>query len=81
MDPAYNDLIANCGFYAVALLVGGEYEFYHTTIANYWGNYSSKARSTSSLVISNILVVEGSNGDKTSYNGDLEKANFRNSII
>jgi hypothetical protein len=77
----YNDLIANCGFYAVALLVGGEYEFYHTTIANYWGNYSSKARSTSSLVISNVLIVEGSKGDKTSYNGDLEKANFKNSII
>lgn len=77
----YNDLIANCGFYAVALLIGGEYEFYHTTIANYWGNYSSKARSTSSLVISNVLVIQGPNGDKTSYNGDLEKANFKNSII
>jgi hypothetical protein len=77
----YNDVIANCGFYAVALLVGGEYEFYHTTIANYWGNYSNKARSTSSLVISNVLIIEGSNGEKTSYNGDLEKANFRNSII
>lgn len=77
----YNDLIANCGFYAVALLVGGEYEFYHTTIANYWGNYSSKARSTSSLVISNVLIVESAKGDKTSYNGDLEKADFMNSII
>lgn len=77
----YNDLIANCGFYAVALLVGGEYEFHHTTIANYWGNYSSKARSTSSLVISNVLIVEGAKGEKTSYNGDLEKASFKNSII
>ncbi|HPE74532.1 MAG TPA: hypothetical protein PLC80_00505 [Draconibacterium sp.] len=77
----YNDVIANCGFYAVALLVGGEYEFFHTTIANYWGNYSSKARSTSSLVISNVLIIEGSNGEKTSYNGDLEKANFKNSIV
>ena len=61
---AYNDVIANCGFYAVALLVGGEYEFYHTTIANYWGNYSSKARSTSSLVFSNTLVIEQSDGSK-----------------
>lgn len=78
---AFNDVISNCGFYAVALLVGGEYEFYHTTIANYWGNYSSKARSTASLVISNVLVIEDSNGRKTSYNGDLEKANFGNSII
>ena len=77
----YNDLIANCGFYAVALLIGGEYEFYHTTIANYWGNYSSKARSTSSLVISNVLIIEDSKGNKTSYNGDLEKATFGNSIV
>lgn len=78
---AYNDVIANCGFYAVALLIGGEYEFYHTTIANYWGNYSAKARSTSSLVISNTLVVEKSDGSKISYNGDLEKATFGNSIV
>lgn len=78
---AYNDLIANCGFYAAALLIGGEYEFYHTTIANYWGNYSTKARSTASLVISNVLIIQGSNGGSTSYNGDLVKANFGNSII
>ena len=78
---AYNDVIANCGYYAAALLVGGEYEFYHSTIANYWGRYGNKARSTSSLVISNVLVVEDANGEKTSYNGDLVKANFGNSII
>lgn len=77
---AYNDVIANCGFYAAALLVGGEYEFYHSTIANYWGNYGSKARTTPSLVLSNVLVVDGSNGS-VSYNGDLKKATFGNSII
>jgi hypothetical protein len=78
---AYNDVIANCGFYAAALLIGGEYEFYHTTIANYWGNYGSKVRSTSSLVLSNVLVVENTDGSKTSYNGDLVQATFANSII
>ncbi|MFV0591753.1 MAG: hypothetical protein ACK5M7_10230 [Draconibacterium sp.] len=78
---AYNDVIANCGFYAAALLVGGEYEFYHTTIANYWGNLGSKVRSTASLVISNVLVVEGSDGSSVSYSGDLSKATFGNSII
>ena len=78
---AFNDVIANCGFYAAALLVGGEYEFYHTTIANYWGNYSSKARSTSSLVISNALVIEQADGSSITYTGDLEKATFGNSII
>jgi len=77
----YNDVVANCGFYAVALLVGGEYEFYHSTIANYWGNFSSKARSTSSLVISNALVINQSDGSKVTFTGDLEKAIFGNSII
>lgn len=77
----YNNLIANCGFYAAALLVGGEYEFYHTTIANYWGNFSSRARSTSSLVLSNVLVVQQSDGSKITHTGDLEKAFFGNSII
>ncbi len=78
---AYNNLIANCGYYAAALLVGGEYEFYHTTIANYWGNYGSKVRNSASLVLSNVLVVEGSDGSKVSFNGDLTKATFANSII
>lgn len=78
---AYNDVIANCGFYAAALLIGGEYEFYHTTIANYWGSYSSKARATSSLVLSNVLVVEGADGGKVTFQGDLKKATFANSII
>jgi len=77
----YNNVIANCGFYAAALLVGGDYEFYHTTIANYWGNYSNRARSTSSLVISNALVIEQSDGSSITYTGDLEQAFFGNSII
>ncbi|MCK5730302.1 MAG: hypothetical protein KAH68_04475 [Draconibacterium sp.] len=77
----YNNLIANCGFYTVALLIGGEYEFYHSTIVNYWGNYSSLPRSTSSVIISNILVITDGDGTKTTYEGDLEKATFGNSII
>ena len=77
----YNDVIANCGFYAIALLIGGEYEFYHSTIANYWGNYSSTARSTSSVVISNVLVITGEDGSTVSYEGDLVKATFGNSIV
>jgi len=77
----YNNVIANCGFYAAALLVGGNYEFYHTTIANYWGGFSTRARRTASLVISNTLVIDNSDGSRTVYNGDLEKAIFGNSII
>ncbi len=78
---AHNSVIANCGFYAVALLVGGEYEFYHTTIANYWGGYSRKPRTTSSLAISNILEYTNSDGKTVVFLGDLTKAHFGNSII
>ncbi len=77
----YNNLVTNCGFYAVALLIGGEYEFYHTTVANYWGNYSSKSRSTPALTISNILTVRDGSGKDVAYVGDLKKATFGNSII
>lgn len=75
---ADNCLITNCGFYAVALLVGGSYEFTHSTIANYWGGYSLKARSTPALQIQNYIIVQK---DKPAYIGDLAKANFGNCII
>lgn len=78
---AYNDIISNCGFYAVALLVGGQYEFYHTTIANYWGNYTGRSRSTASVLVSNFLPIKQSDGSTVVYSGDLEKAVFGNSII
>ena len=72
---ADNCLITNCGSYAVALLVGGSYEFNHSTIANYWGGYSTKARSTPSLLIQNFVIY------KKAYVNDLLKANFGNCII
>jgi hypothetical protein len=75
---ADNCLITNCGFYAVALLVGGSYEFNHSTIANYWGGYGAKTRSTPSLQIQNYLII---NKDKPAYIGDLSKADFGNCII
>ena len=73
---AYNCVISNCGFYAAALLVGGSYEFYHTTIANYWGELGQAVRQTPALLLSNKINI----GDKT-YIGDLEKAYFGNSIV
>jgi len=75
---ADNCLITNCGSFAVALLVGGSYEFNHSTIANYWGGYSSKTRSTPSLLIQNFVSVKK---DKPDYVGDLSKATFGNCII
>ena len=75
---ADNCLITNCGSYAVALLVGGSYEFTHSTIANYWGGYSAKTRTTPSLLIQNFVKVKT---DKPDYVGNLSKATFGNCII
>jgi hypothetical protein len=76
---ANNCLITNCGYYAVALLVSGSYEFNHSTIANFWHDaYGFKLRGTSSVYISNVLTISK---DKKDYTGDITKADFSNCII
>lgn len=71
---AYNNVISDCGAYAIALNRGGSYEFYHTTIANYW---SGSTRNTPSLLLNNYYTDE--NGEE--QDGDLKKARFNNCII
>ena len=71
---ASNSLFADCGSASVALTVGGEYRFYHCTIANY---FDWTFRSTPALVISNYF---------TDANGDIDRqplkaADFQNCIV
>jgi hypothetical protein len=75
---ATNTLVADCGNACVALLVGGNYEFTHCTLANYWGTVSN--RKAPALYMTNFYRVET---DSAIYNfsGDLVKANWKNSII
>ncbi len=70
---AKNILISNCGFYNMALLAGGDYQFQHCSFVNYW-NYSQR---TEPLVIisNNFTTAEGQ------YVGDLVMADFGNCII
>jgi hypothetical protein len=71
---AYNTLIANCGQFAAALTIGGSYEFYHCTFANYWG-YST--RKTPSILLNNYYIdIYGSTQVR-----NLNKALFGNCII
>jgi len=71
---ADNCLVDNCGQYAVVFSRGGSYEFYHCTIANYWG-YSN--RSTPALVLNNYY--EEPEGQFNVV--QLKKAYFANCII
>lgn len=71
---AYNNVITNCGQFAVALTLGGSYEFYHCTFANYW-RFST--RTTPSILLNNYYI--------DIYNNlqirPLDKATFSNCII
>ncbi|PLX16048.1 MAG: hypothetical protein C0597_08195 [Marinilabiliales bacterium] len=71
---AYNNVIANCGQYAVALTIGGSYEFYHCTIGNYWG-YST--RTTPSVILNNYYFDINNNLQRR----PIDKALFGNCII
>jgi len=75
---AYNCVISNVRYYNTALLLGGDYQFYHTTFANYYNKLSSGMRTTETLIISNYLV-DTKTGAR--YVGDMKEATFGNCII
>lgn len=75
---AYNCVISNVRYYNTALLLGGDYQFYHTTFANFYNKLSSGMRSTETLVVSNYLV---DNKTGVRYVGDIKEATFGNCII
>jgi hypothetical protein len=75
---AYNCVISNVRYYNTALLLGGDYQFYHTTFANYYNNLLSGMRTTETLIVSNYLV---DNKSGVRYVGDLKGATFGNCII
>jgi hypothetical protein len=52
---ATNCIVSNCGQHAVILSIGGDYEFLHSTIGNYWND---TYRSTPSLILSNYYIDE-----------------------
>ncbi len=70
---AGNLVVANCGTHAIALMYGGNYDFRHTTIGNFW---TKTARQSPSLLINNFYRY---NNQVIARN--LVKAYFGNSVI
>ncbi|HPE33737.1 MAG TPA: hypothetical protein PLI65_02980 [Bacteroidales bacterium] len=70
---AQNCVITNCGQYALALTLGGSYDFRHTTIANYW-RYG--VRTTPSVYLNNYYLDPNNQVIDFPLN-----VNFANSII
>ncbi|MCF8380919.1 MAG: hypothetical protein K9H49_15200 [Bacteroidales bacterium] len=76
---ADNCLIANCGSSALALTIGGNYNFNHCTIANSWE--WSPVRTDPSLYITNYYIYKDGNGVNQVEIRDIENAYFGNCII
>jgi hypothetical protein len=70
---AENLVVNNCQQYSVALTMGGNYEFRHSTLVNYW---SESVRKTPALYLNNYYM----DGNNTIYPFDLY-ARFYNSIV
>lgn len=69
----HNLVINNCGSHAIALTLGGAYNFNHITIANYTP-YNS--RNTASVALNNYYTYNGA-----AYVYTMAEATFTNSII
>src|SRR5690606_824292 len=69
-----NLLVANCGQYCVALTGGGEYDFNHSTIANYW---SYDPRQEPAFIMTNTFRdIQGATQVR-----EIEWSEIRNGII
>ena len=75
---ASNCVISNVRYYNTALLLGGDYQFYHSTFANYYNALSTGIRTTETLIVSNYLVDSKSD---MRYVGNMTRATFGNCIV
>lgn len=69
-----NLLVADCGQYCVALTGGGQYDFNHSTIANYW---HFGVRQTPAFILTNTFTDLAGNAQVR----QIEASTFRNGII
>lgn len=77
---ADNCLFSNAGQISVALTMGGTYQFYHCTIANYWGQYIY--RNGPALLLNNYyLYRKVEDGPLFVEPRDLVQASFNNCLI
>ncbi|TAL58520.1 MAG: hypothetical protein EPN85_11455 [Bacteroidetes bacterium] len=70
----WNCVFANCGQYVAALTIGGKYNFYHCTFANYWSNGT---RQFPVLLVNNYYE----DVNKNIISRDLDSAYFYNCIV
>lgn len=73
-----NVVIGNSGEASLACIIGGSYNFTHSTFANYWSN---GIRSLPAVLINNFYTYTNTSGQEIIETRDLIAANFNNCII
>lgn len=73
-----NVVIGNSGEASLACIIGGSYNFTHSTFANYWSN---GIRSLPAVLINNFYTYTNTGGQEIIETRDLIAANFTNCII
>ena len=73
-----NVVIGNAGEASLACIIGGSYNFTHSTFANFWNN---GIRSYPTVLINNFFTFTNASGQEIIETRDLIAANFTNCII
>jgi hypothetical protein len=75
-----NLVIGDCGGSSLALIYGGDYQFTHSTFANFWPTGFSTRQLPAVLLMDYFVTIV--DGNPVLYaDGQFDKADFRNSII
>ncbi len=78
---ANNCLIDDCGQFAIILTLGGNYEFYHCTIANYWRNSFREYPSVFILQRNVSNTVESQNASSALFGNCIIDGNLSTEVI
>lgn len=73
-----NLVVGNAGQASLAAIIGGTYNFTHSTFANYWSN---GIRQLPTVLVNNFFTFTNSSGQEITETRDLHAANFNNCII
>ncbi len=73
-----NLVVGNAGQASLAAIIGGTYNFTHSTFANYWNN---GIRQLPAVLVNNFFTFTNNNGQEITETRDLHAANFNNCII
>ncbi len=76
----HNLVIGDCGGSSLALIYGGDYQFTHSTFANFWPSGFSNRQLPAVLLMDYFITYV--DGEPIAYvDGQFDNAEFRNSII